>query len=55
MKKLILAIALGTLALFVWNALSWMVFKLHDSTYRNIPDSVIESSDLKAALPQRGV
>ena len=55
MKKLAIAILLGTLSLFVWNAFSWMVLKLHDSSFKNIPESVFESTNIKEALPEHGL
>jgi hypothetical protein len=55
MKNLIIAIILGTLALFIWNAVSWMVLGLHDNTLKNIPESVVEAGDMKNAMPEPGV
>ena len=55
MKNWLIAILLGTLALFVWSAFSWMVLQLHDNSFKNIPESVVLAADFKSTMPAAGV
>ncbi|GEM_PF-4753532 len=41
MKKKITTLTIGTLILFVWNAVSWMVLPFHSNSLKNIPESVV--------------
>ena len=55
MKKTIITLVLGTVILFVWNAISWMALPFHSNALKTIPDAVIEGQNLKIALPEDGI
>jgi len=55
-KQAIYSILSGTILLFVWNAVSWMVLPFHSNTLNTIPDSVIQPAEvLKETMPESGV
>ncbi|MCG8577419.1 MAG: hypothetical protein MI810_21235 [Flavobacteriales bacterium] len=54
-KKQAITVIAGTLVLFLWNAISWMVLPLHSNTFKNIPDSVFEEEILQKTMPESGV
>lgn len=39
MKNLLLTTLLGALALFLWNAISWMGLQLHNRAFQNLPST----------------
>ncbi len=55
MKKKIITLIIGTLAIFIWNAVSWTVLPLHSNSLNNIPDSVIDQQTFKSQLPESGI
>ena len=55
MKKRTLSIILGTLILFIWNAISWMVLPFHSNTLKNIPESALDARLLQEQLVEDGV
>lgn len=55
MKQKIVSLVAGTLILFVWNALSWMVLPFHSNTLNSIPDIAINTELLKEHLTKDGV
>lgn len=55
MKKKIITLILGTLILFMWNAISWMALPFHSSSLKNIPESTFESQNLKNKLQEDGI
>lgn len=54
-KKNIITIVTGTIALFIWNATSWMGLPFHTNTLKNIPEKVMQTNVLKKEMPQSGV
>lgn len=54
MKNLLLTTLLGALALFLWNAISWMGLQLHNQAFQNLPD-VSPTTDFIQQLPGPGV
>jgi len=55
MKKKITTLIIGTLILFVWNAVSWMVLPFHSNSLKNIPESAFDNKTLKEKLPEDGI
>lgn len=55
MKRKIVSLIAGTLILFVWNALSWMVLPFHSNTLNSIPGNAINTELLKEHLTKDGV
>ena len=55
MKRKIVSLIAGTLILFVWSALSWMVLPFHSNTLNSIPDNAINAELLKEHLTKDGV
>lgn len=55
MKRKIITLVLGTLILFIWNAVSWMALPFHSNALHTIPDSAIESETLKSVLQTDGI
>ncbi len=55
MKRKIISLIIGTLILFIWNALSWMVLPFHSNTLNSIPDNAINAELLKEHLLKDGV
>lgn len=55
MKQKIISLIAGTLILFVWNALSWMVLPFHSNTLNLIPAIAINTELLKEHLTKDGV
>ncbi len=55
MKKKIITIVLGTVILFVWNAISWMALPFHSNTLTNIPEAAIETGTMRELMPSDGV
>ena len=54
-KKIILTIVLGTLALFIWNAISWMALPFHTNTLNEMPVEAMDLEVLKNGLPKDGI
>ena len=55
-KQAIYSILSGTILLFIWNAVSWMVLPFHSNTLHTIPESVIQPAEaLREAMPESGV
>jgi hypothetical protein len=55
MKRKIVSLIAGTLILFIWNAISWMVFPFHSNTLNSIPDNAINAELLRENLTKDGV
>lgn len=55
MKRKIISLIAGTLILFVWSALSWMVLPFHSNTLNSIPVKAINAELLKEHLTKDGV
>lgn len=55
MKRKIVSLIAGTLILFIWNAISWMVLPFHSNTLNSIPDNAINTELLKEHLAKDGV
>lgn len=55
MNRKIVSLIIGTLILFIWNALSWMVLPFHSNTLNSIPDNAINTELLKEHLTKDGV
>ena len=53
--RIYLSIFLGTLFLFIWNAVSWMALPFHTNTLRNFPENALEMEKLKELMPESGV
>ncbi|MCR9251193.1 MAG: hypothetical protein NXI20_12260 [bacterium] len=54
-KRTIISIVIGTVILFVWNAVSWMGLPFHSNTLNTLPESAINKSDMKQSMPESGV
>lgn len=54
MKKVLISVICGTIILFVWNAISWMVLPLHSNSLQNLPQGAIDSNVLQN-ISQPGV
>ncbi len=54
-KKAIISIIIGTIILFIWSAVSWMVLPLHGNSLKNIPEQAMEMDKLKNLMPESGV
>ncbi|BBM87950.1 hypothetical protein [Candidatus Uabimicrobium amorphum] len=54
MKKLFISIVSGTIILFIWNAISWMVLPFHSNSLQNLPQGAIDPQVLQN-IPQPGV
>ncbi len=55
MRRNLTSILVGTLILFVWNALSWMVLPFHGNSLKSIPESAINGARLQENMPEDGV
>lgn len=55
MKKQIITVILATIALFIWNAVSWMALPFHSNTLNTLPESVFNGSLLQQELGQDGI
>ncbi len=55
LKRFILSAMVGTLILFAWNMVSWLVLPFHSNSLRNIPDSALDVMVLKEHLKEDGV
>ena len=55
MKRTVITVILGTLILFIWNAVSWMALPFHAQSMQNIPESAINTNVLKESMPEDGV
>ena len=53
--RTLISIVLGTIILFVWNAVSWMGLPFHTNTLKNIPEEVVQPTVMKEAMPKSGV
>ena len=54
-KTILISAIIGTLTLFIWNAISWMVLPFHSNTLKNIPEQALNTDLLKQNLQQDGV
>lgn len=54
-KKLWISSILGTIIIFIWNALSWMVLPLHDNALRTLPDEVLRTPEANKITLADGV
>ncbi len=54
-KRIIITAIVGTLILFAWNALSWMVLPFHSNALKNIPEKAMNAEMLKQNLESDGV
>ncbi len=50
-----IALLLGALILFIWNAVSWMALPFHSQSLTNIPESSINIEDMRNQLVEDGV
>ena len=55
MKRTVITVVLGTLILFIWNAVSWMVLPFHAQSMQTIPETAINTNTLKEQLTEDGV
>lgn len=55
MKKQIITVLLATLALFIWNAVSWMALPFHSNTLNTIPESAFDGPLLQQELGKDGI
>lgn len=55
MKKTIITLVLGTLLLFIWNAVSWMALPFHSQTLNSLPENVMDMEALKQSGLASGV
>jgi len=55
MAKTIISIIVGTILLFVWNAVSWMGLPFHSQTLNNIPDGALQLENMRNSMPESGV
>jgi len=55
MKRKILTIILGTLIIFIWNAISWTLLPFHSDSLKNIPNSAFSAINFQENLPADGV
>jgi hypothetical protein len=55
MKRKIISLIIGTLILFIWNAISWMVLPFHSNTLNSIPDNALNTELLQEHLLKDGV
>ena len=55
MKRKLISVILGGLILFIWNAVSWMVFPFHGNSLKNIPENALNMQALQANMPTDGV
>jgi len=53
--RTILSLVIGTIVLFVWNAVSWMALPFHTTSLKNIPEEMINQAAFKEAMPESGV
>ncbi|MEM9544655.1 MAG: hypothetical protein AAGA77_01710 [Bacteroidota bacterium] len=54
-KKGIITIILGTLILFIWGIISWMVLPFHGNSLNSIPEGAMDTQELKKLMPESGV
>ncbi|MEO1655625.1 MAG: hypothetical protein AAFU64_18930 [Bacteroidota bacterium] len=54
-KKVIFSLLIGSILLFAWNAVSWMVLPFHTQSLKNIPPGVISAEIMREAMPASGV
>lgn len=55
-KRVIISIILGTIILFVWNAVAWMVLPFHSSSLKEMPAASVNMMDeFRKSLPESGV
>ncbi|MGI9547774.1 MAG: hypothetical protein ACR2MM_11080 [Flavobacteriaceae bacterium] len=55
MKRTIITLILGTLIIFIWNAVSWMALPFHANSMNSIPESALNTNQLKEQLTEDGV
>lgn len=54
-KRQIITLLSGTVLLFIWNAVSWMVLPFHANSLKNIPAEAFQQETMKNAMPESGV
>ena len=54
-RKTIITIVLGTLLLFLWNAVSWMVLPFHSQTLKNMPEGVLNFDNSSQTDMESGI
>lgn len=54
-KKILISLLVGSILLFGWNAISWMVLPFHTQSLKNIPAGIIDAKALQKAMPESGV
>ncbi|MEM6263254.1 MAG: hypothetical protein AAGI38_12150 [Bacteroidota bacterium] len=54
-KRIILSLIIGTLLLFVWNAISWMALPFHSQSLKNIPEGIVQLEAMRLQMPEDGV
>jgi len=55
MTRTIVTIIIGTLLLFIWNAISWMALPFHSQSLNTIPDGALQNETLQQSMPESGV
>ena len=53
--KKIVTIIVGTIILFAWGILSWVILPFHANALNNIPEGAIDTKQLQDLLPHDGV
>ncbi|OJJ23434.1 hypothetical protein BKI52_03475 [marine bacterium AO1-C] len=54
-KRIIVSILIGTLILFAWNVISWMVLPFHSKTLQTIPKEIVDQGKVQEKLLKSGV
>lgn len=54
-RKTIITLVLGTLLLFLWNAVSWMVLPFHSQTLNNMPEGVVDLEKISESDMESGI
>lgn len=55
MKKQLFALGLATIALFIWNAISWMALPFHGQMLRSLPEPAFQAIKKDGLIPQNGI
>ena len=54
-KRAIISVAIGTIVLFIWGMVSWMVLPFHGNSLNAIPDGALDTQEMKNLMPESGV
>jgi hypothetical protein len=54
-NKKIVSLIIGSLILFIWNAISWMVLPFHGQSLKSIPEEAIQASTMQQHMPEDGI